>query len=292
MPIKYSAIFNNHNDLIVEYPFGEFRELAGTLQTVITTAPRGKRHDLTVEREEVNYHYSSDGDGCIVGCVSTRETPKHITVSFLEALFNFARSPTAGIDTQTFLQAQTEISNKRYTSFTQPDPVLLSSIWGTAGQKSQQSQKQEQFPDVSLEKQFEIRPLQDQLLSILRDIEADASIHYRRVPVNPSTMLSLTKTEFTSLALSQEHLCIRQNVIKMAKIVENVNPKLCSIALLRETTNALFARLLHYVHTRTSHDSSDDAPSVHFAVASLMVEVCLFAFQKFVDREEFKKFVT
>ena len=111
MPVKYACI-NDGNKLIAEHPAGEFPKLAQTLQTVLATVPPREYRRQTVEDQEVNFHYLSNGDGRIVGCVSTREVRSRTISSFLEAVEALVRGPSADLrNGKKMLQTKMEYFN-------------------------------------------------------------------------------------------------------------------------------------------------------------------------------------
>jgi vesicle-associated membrane protein 7 len=111
MPIKYSCI-NDGQKLVAEHPAGELPKFATTLQSVFTSVPPKEFRRQTVEDTDVNFHYLSNGDGRIVGCVSTKETRARVVTGFLEAVEQLVRGPSVDMrNSKKLLQSKMEYFN-------------------------------------------------------------------------------------------------------------------------------------------------------------------------------------
>lgn len=113
MPIKYSCI-NDGSNLLAEYPAGEQPKLAETLQKVLATVPPKEYRRKTIEDKEgsVNYHYISNGEGRIVGCVTTPDVRMRTVFAFLEAVEPLVRGPATDLrNGKKLLQQKTEFYN-------------------------------------------------------------------------------------------------------------------------------------------------------------------------------------
>ena len=94
MPIKYSCI-NDGTTMMAEFPPLEQPKLADTMQKVLATVPPKEYRRKTIEDKEggMNYHYVSNGEGRIVGCVTTSDVRMRIALQFLEAVEPLIRGP-------------------------------------------------------------------------------------------------------------------------------------------------------------------------------------------------------
>lgn len=95
MPIKYSCI-NDGDKLLAEFPVGEQPKLAETMQRVIATIPPKEYRRKSVEDKDnnLNYHYISNGEGRIVGCVAGSDVKMRTAFAFLEAVEPLVRNTT------------------------------------------------------------------------------------------------------------------------------------------------------------------------------------------------------
>eukprot|EP00758_Cryptobia_borreli_P007885 Tbor_TRINITY_DN5337_c3_g2::TRINITY_DN5337_c3_g2_i1::g.4219::m.4219/K08515/VAMP7; vesicle-associated membrane protein 7 len=98
MPIKYSCI-NDGGAMVAEYPEKEQAKLGDTMQKVLATVPHKQYRRKTLEDKpgNVNYHYISNGDGKVVGCVTTPDVRMRTVFAFLEAVETVIRPPTADL---------------------------------------------------------------------------------------------------------------------------------------------------------------------------------------------------
>ncbi len=112
MPIKY-AVINEGTASIAEYPFaGEFPKQVQNLQMILATVPPREFRRQTIEDGEEFYHYLSNSDGRIVGCVATRDTRSRIINGFLEAVEVLIRGPAADLrNAKKMLQIKMEYFN-------------------------------------------------------------------------------------------------------------------------------------------------------------------------------------
>lgn len=94
MPIKYSCI-NEGANLLVDFPSdgSADRNLVETMQQVLSTVPPREYRRKTIDDKESasNYHYISNGEGCIVACVTTSDMRMRTVFAFLEAVECLAR---------------------------------------------------------------------------------------------------------------------------------------------------------------------------------------------------------
>jgi CCR4-NOT transcription complex subunit 1 len=127
-----------------------------------------------------------------------------------------------------------------------------------------------------------LRNPRDQIQSLLRDVEADAIRHYQLMAPAPNTLLSLTKPEFTSTALSEFHVAIRQRVIDVPTIVATIAEYNLQITL--ETTFKALVLYSEACAARRPQANSDPQTVLQFAIAQLLMEVCLFTLQKLRDK--------
>lgn len=113
MPIKYSCI-NDGATMLAEFPTAEQPKLADTLQKVIATVPPKEYRRKTIEDKEggMNYHYISNGEGRIVGCVTTSDVRMRVVFQFLEAVEPLIRGPAAELrNGKKLLQQKMEFYN-------------------------------------------------------------------------------------------------------------------------------------------------------------------------------------
>jgi vesicle-associated membrane protein 7 len=110
MPIRYSSVYDDGN-LVSEYPQAEFPTLAKTLQTVISSVPKREYRRQTVEDTDVNYHYLSNGEGRIVGCVTTKDVKTRVVFNFLDACESVVRGQTDPRAMKKLLQQKMEFYN-------------------------------------------------------------------------------------------------------------------------------------------------------------------------------------
>lgn len=113
MPIKYSCI-NEGTSMIAEYPPAEQPKLAETPQKVLATVAPKEYRRKTVEDKEGghNYHYISNGEGRIVGCVTTSDVRVRTVFAFLEAVEPLVRGPTSDLrNAKKLLQQKMEFYN-------------------------------------------------------------------------------------------------------------------------------------------------------------------------------------
>eukprot|EP00331_Platyophrya_macrostoma_P003620 CAMPEP_0176425144 /NCGR_PEP_ID=MMETSP0127-20121128/11231_1 /TAXON_ID=938130 /ORGANISM="Platyophrya macrostoma, Strain WH" /LENGTH=211 /DNA_ID=CAMNT_0017806283 /DNA_START=63 /DNA_END=698 /DNA_ORIENTATION=+ len=113
MPIKYSCI-NDGSTLLAEYPPQEQPKLADTLQKVIATVPPKEYRRKTIEDKEggVNYHYIANGEGRIVGCVTSSDVRMRTVFAFLEAVEPLVRGPATDLrNGKKLLQQKMEFYN-------------------------------------------------------------------------------------------------------------------------------------------------------------------------------------
>lgn len=113
MPIKYSCI-NEGTNLLAEFPVGEQPNLAATMQKVIATVPPKQYLRKTIEDKEgnVNYHYLSNGEGRIFGCVTTSDVRMRTVFAFLEAVEPIIRGQSADLrNGKRLLQQKMEFYN-------------------------------------------------------------------------------------------------------------------------------------------------------------------------------------
>ena len=110
MPIRYSAVFAD-GEKLAENPVAEFPNLAKTLETVVSSVPRREYRRQTVEDTEVNYHYLSNGEGRIVGCVTTKDVKTRVVFSFLDTVEGLVRGQVDGRSAKKILQQKMEYSN-------------------------------------------------------------------------------------------------------------------------------------------------------------------------------------
>lgn len=87
MPIKYSCI-NDGAALVADYPSDEDPQIVETMQKVLSTVPPREYRRKTIDDKEggVNYHYISNGEGCIVACVTSSDMRMRTVFAFLEAV--------------------------------------------------------------------------------------------------------------------------------------------------------------------------------------------------------------
>ena len=110
MPIRYSAVFGD-GDKIVEFPVAEFPTLAKTLETVVSSVPRREYRRQTVEDTETNYHYLSNGEGRIVGCVTTKDVKSRVVFHFLDSVQDAVRGTVDPRAAKKMLQQKMEFHN-------------------------------------------------------------------------------------------------------------------------------------------------------------------------------------
>lgn len=101
MPIKYSCI-NDGPNLLVEYPSDADPKYVETMQKVLGTVPPREYRRKTIDDREggVNYHYISNGEGCIVACVTSSDMRMRTVVAFLEAVEPLVRGSVGGQGTE------------------------------------------------------------------------------------------------------------------------------------------------------------------------------------------------
>jgi len=110
MPIRYASVYDDGN-LIAEFPQNEFPKLADTLKTVVSSVPRREYRRQTVEDTDVNYHYLSNGEGRIVGCVTTKDVKTRVVFAFLDGAESVVRGQADPRSTKKMLQQKMEYHN-------------------------------------------------------------------------------------------------------------------------------------------------------------------------------------
>jgi vesicle-associated membrane protein 7 len=110
MPIRYSAVFGD-GDKLAENPVAELPNLAKTLETVISSVPRREYRRQTVEDTDVNYHYLSNGEGRIVGCVTTKDVKTRVVFNFLDAVEGLVRGTVDPRAAKKMLQQKMDFHN-------------------------------------------------------------------------------------------------------------------------------------------------------------------------------------
>lgn len=87
MPIKYSCI-NDGATLLADFPSDADPKFVETMQKVLSTVPPREYRRKTIDDKEsgVNYHYISNGEGCIVACVTSSDMRMRTVFAFLEAV--------------------------------------------------------------------------------------------------------------------------------------------------------------------------------------------------------------
>lgn len=91
MPIKYccvNAVTDAGNNKVGEYPADENPTMATTMQKIFASASgtEFRRRSLEDKKAGFNYHMLANGDGKIIGCVVTADTPARVAYAFLEAV--------------------------------------------------------------------------------------------------------------------------------------------------------------------------------------------------------------
>eukprot|EP00796_Vickermania_ingenoplastis_P011414 gene11414-7918_t len=99
MPIKYSCI-NEGANLLADYPADADPKYAETMQKVLSTVPPREYRRKTIDDKEggVNYHYISNGEGCIVACVTSSDMRMRTVFAFLEAVEPLVRGSGQGAE--------------------------------------------------------------------------------------------------------------------------------------------------------------------------------------------------
>lgn len=96
MPIKYccvNAVTEAGNNKIGEHPADEQPTMAETMQKIFASASgtEFRRRSLEDKKAGNNYHMLANGDGKIIGCVVTADTPARVAYAFLEAVETLVR---------------------------------------------------------------------------------------------------------------------------------------------------------------------------------------------------------
>jgi vesicle-associated membrane protein 7 len=110
MPIRYCAVFGDGAKL-AENPVAELPNLAKTLETVVASVPRREYRRQTVEDTDVNYHYLSNGEGRIVGCVTTKDVKTRVVFNFLDAVEGLVRGQVDPRAAKKMLQQKMDFHN-------------------------------------------------------------------------------------------------------------------------------------------------------------------------------------
>lgn len=97
MPIKYSCI-NEGATLLADFPGDADPKFVETMQKVLSTVPPREYRRKTIDDKEggVNYHYISNGEGCIVACVTSSDMRMRTVFAFLEAVEPLVRGTGGG----------------------------------------------------------------------------------------------------------------------------------------------------------------------------------------------------
>jgi hypothetical protein len=121
MPIKYACI-NVNGNIFTEFPTTEQQLLAKTLQTVISTVSSKEYRRQTIEDIDMHYHYLSNGDGKIFGCVATKDIKQRVIFDFLDKIEEMCRDKNLD---QLLIK---EIIKKKMLFYNDPDNDKINSV--------------------------------------------------------------------------------------------------------------------------------------------------------------------